>query len=83
MATTKVGPAPDVQFLEEEELLEGLVQLTGGKLGIAHALLQEVIEKTDQELKKTLQGIKADIPAAGHGGECRRKPITICWRSLA
>ena len=51
MATTKVGPAPDVQFLEEEELLEGLVQLTGGKLGIAHALLQEVIEKTDQELK--------------------------------
>lgn len=64
MATTKVGPAPDVQFLEEEELLEGLVQLTGGKLGIAHALLQEIIEKTDQELRKTLQEIATDVPAA-------------------
>ena len=59
MATSEVEP--EVVFIEEEELLDGLLRLTNNNLGLAHELLQKIIKKHDWELKKTLQEMKDNI----------------------
>jgi hypothetical protein len=50
-----------VRLIEEEELLEGLMLITDGNLGLSHELLKKVIQKTEWELKKTLQEMRENI----------------------
>ncbi|MBI3562547.1 MAG: AHH domain-containing protein [Gammaproteobacteria bacterium] len=52
---------PDVVLVEEEELLDGLLQLTNNNMGIAKVLFARIIQKHDWELKKTLQEMKDNI----------------------
>lgn len=52
---------PEIRFLEEKELLEGLLQITGNNLGAAHSLLDRVIDKTRDEFATTLREIQNNI----------------------
>ena len=33
---------PEIVYVDEKELLEGLLEITGGRLGAAHSLLERV-----------------------------------------
>lgn len=52
---------PAIVFLEEKELLEGLLQITGNNLGAAHSLLDRVIDKTREEFAATLREMQNNI----------------------
>ena len=53
---------PEIVFIDEKELLEGLLQITGN-LGAAHSLLDRVIDKTQEEFQTTLREIKGNVSA--------------------
>ena len=52
---------PEIVFVEEKQLLEGLLQITGNNLGAAHSLLDRVIDKTREEFETTLSEIQNNI----------------------
>lgn len=59
----KVGKAEtgvEVVLVDEKELLEGLLQITGN-LGAAHSLLDRVTDLTREEFQTTLREIKGNI----------------------
>jgi len=50
-----------LELIERDELLDGLMSLTGSNLGLSHQLLKKVIEKTECEVKTTLKEIADNI----------------------
>ena len=71
---------PEIRFLEEKELLEGLLQITGNNVGAAHSLLDRVIDKTREDFTTTLREIQNNI-----GSELRnaRRRATYRFRKSA
>ena len=71
---------PEIRFVEEKVLLEGLLQITRNNLGAAHSLLDRVIEKTREEFATTLREIQNNI-----GPELRnaRRRATYRFRKSA
>jgi hypothetical protein len=53
-----------LEILEEEELLEGLLQITAGNLGLSHQLLYKVIDRTREEVKGVLSDINQNMDRA-------------------
>ncbi len=53
-----------LEIIEEEELLEGLLQITAGNLGLSHQLLYKVIDRTREDVKEILNDISNDIDRA-------------------
>ena len=51
---------PEIVLVDEKELLEGLLRITGN-VGAAHSLLDRVIDKTREEFQITLSEIKDNI----------------------
>ncbi len=51
----------EVELVEQEELLDGLMTLTGHNLGLSHQLLEKVIKKTEYEVQTTLKEIADNI----------------------
>jgi len=51
----------ELELIEQDELLEGLMALTGDNLGLSHQLLAKVIKKTECEVQTTLQEIADNI----------------------
>jgi hypothetical protein len=74
MATSDTEP--EVVLIEEEELLDGLLQLTNNNMDIAKALFARIIKKHDWELKKTLQEMKDNI-----GSEIRKARRQVQYRA--
>jgi len=74
MATSDTEP--EVVLIEEEELLDGLLQLTNNNMGIAKALFARIIKKHDWELKKTLQEMKDNI-----GSEIRKARRQVQYKA--
>ena len=52
---------PEIVYVDEKELLEGLLQITGGRLGAAHSLLGRVFEVTQEMLQPRLQELQSNI----------------------
>jgi hypothetical protein len=53
---------PKIAYIDEKELLDGLLQITGN-LGKAHSLLDRVIDSTREEFATTLREIKGNVSA--------------------
>lgn len=53
--------APEIVYLDEKELLDGLLQITQGRLGAAHSLLDRVINVTEEEFQTTRTELKNNI----------------------
>lgn len=75
---------PEVIFLTQKELLEGLLQITGN-LGVACTLLDRVINVTEEEFKITRQEIKDNISAEKRNARRRKRyrfniNMVKCWR---
>lgn len=51
----------ELEIIKQEELLEGLMSLTDGNIGLSHQLLKKVIKKTEYEVKTTLKEIEGNI----------------------
>ena len=51
---------PEIVYVDEKELLEGLLQITGN-LGAAHSLLDRVIKVTTEEFETTRTELKNNI----------------------
>jgi hypothetical protein len=51
----------EIVYLDEKELLEGLLQITQGNLGKAHSLLDRVIKVTAEEFETTRTELKNNI----------------------
>ena len=62
----------ELELIEQDELLDGLMALTGYNLGLSHQLLDKVIKKTECEVQTTLKEIakiltgKSAMRDAGH-----------------
>jgi len=50
-----------LELIEQDELLDGIMALTDGNVGLSHQLLKKVIEKTECEVKTTLKEIADNI----------------------
>jgi hypothetical protein len=53
---------PEIVYIDEKELLEGLLQITGN-LRTAHSLLDRVVDSTREEFQTTLREIKGNVSA--------------------
>ena len=51
----------ELELIEQDELLDGLMALTGYNLGLSHQLLDKVIKKTEYEVQTTLKEIANNI----------------------
>ncbi len=51
----------ELELIEQDELLDGLMTLTGHNLGLSHQLLEKVIKKTEYEVQTTLKEIANNI----------------------
>ncbi|MCF6254867.1 MAG: hypothetical protein L3J98_06100 [Gammaproteobacteria bacterium] len=51
----------ELELIEQNELLDGLMTLTGHNIGLSHQLLQKVIKKTEYEVQTTLKEIASNI----------------------
>jgi len=51
----------ELELIEQDELLDGLMTLTNGNIGLSHQLLNKVIKKTEYEVKTTLKEIADNI----------------------
>lgn len=51
----------ELELIEQDELLDGLMTLTGHNLGLSHQLLQKAIKKTECEIQTTLKEIANNI----------------------
>lgn len=52
---------PEIVYVDEKELLEGLLQITGGRLGAAHSLLDRVFKITHEMLEPRLKELQSNI----------------------
>jgi hypothetical protein len=50
-----------LELIEQDELLDGLMTLTGHNLGLSHQLLDKVIKKTEHEVQTTLKEMANNI----------------------
>jgi len=51
----------ELEIIDQDEMLEGLLALTGDNIGLSYALLNKVIKKTEFEVKATLKDIADNI----------------------
>jgi len=51
----------ELEIIEQEEMLAGLMTLTDGNMGLSYSLLNKVIKKTELEVKATLKDIADNI----------------------
>jgi len=51
----------ELELIEQDELLDGLMTLTGHNLGLSYQLLEKVIKKTEHEVQTTLKEIASNI----------------------
>jgi len=51
----------ELELIEQDELLEGLMSLTGNNLGLSCELLKKVIKKTECEIQTTLKEIADNV----------------------
>jgi hypothetical protein len=51
----------EIVYLDEKELLEGLLQITQGNLGAAHSLLDRVFKVTHEMLEPRLQELQSNL----------------------
>ncbi len=62
---------PEIVYLDEKELLEGLLQITQGNLGAAHSLLGQVFDVTQEMLQPKLKELAGNLKAELHNAENR------------
>jgi len=61
----------ELGLIEQDELLEGLMSLTGNNLGLSCELLKKVIKKTECEIQTTLKEIADNIDVETRCARCR------------
>lgn len=62
---------PEIVYLDEKELLEGLLQITKGNLGKAHSLLERVFEVTQEMLQPRLKELQNNLDRELRNAESR------------
>jgi len=63
----------ELELIEEEELLEGLLSLTSGNLGAAYSLLEKAKKETVKAVKAAIQ--QAPTPLLDAGDQ-RKRPAS-------
>ncbi len=48
----------ELELIEQEELLEGIMLLTDNNFGLSHQLLEQVIKKQQMRFKQPLKSLK-------------------------
>lgn len=62
---------PEIVYLDEKELLEGLLQITQGRLGAAQLLLDRVFEVTQGMLQPRLKELQSNLDRELRNAESR------------
>ncbi len=75
---------PEIVYLDEKELLEGLLQITQGKLGAAQSLLDRVFEVTQEMLQPRLKELQSNLDRELRNAENRamnrfRESMDACF----
>ena len=80
-----MGQQVPLELIEEEELLEGLLEITNNNLGLSHQLLYKVIDRTREEVEQILGDIDSNLDKAKRHARKRaqrqaRKSLLISGR---
>jgi len=67
-----------LELIEEAEMLDGLLVLTSGNLGAAHALLEKTIKETVKAIKATLQQVPTPLLDSTIKETARQDTINKC-----